>query len=159
MITVHEFLVLAALIGICLGAGKLGSMLTIPSLGQWYANLRKPRWTAPNWVFGHVWTIIYLSMAFAAWLVWRQIGFSRERLPLTLFMIVVALNVAWSAIFFNLRLVGVAFAEVVVLWLFILWTTIAFWPVSRTAGWLMVPYLLWVAYASALNGAIWRMDA
>jgi benzodiazapine receptor len=158
MITGRQLIALAASFVICLGAAKLGSMLTIPSLDSWYAKLRKPRWTPPNWVFGPLWTALYLSMAFAAWLVWRQVGFSHAKLPLTVFVIQLALSVAWPGMFFNLRLVGVAFLEAVVLWLFILWTAVEFWPVSRTASWLMVPYLIWVAYASALNAAIWRMD-
>jgi tryptophan-rich sensory protein len=98
-------------------------------------------------------------MAVAAWLVWRQAGFSPARLPLTLFVIQLALNVIWSGIFFRLRLPGAAFLEVVLLWLFILSTAIAFWPLSRLASWLMVPYLIWVTYAAALNAAIWRMNA
>jgi tryptophan-rich sensory protein len=98
-------------------------------------------------------------MGVAAWLVWRQVGFSHAKLPLTLFAVQLALNVAWSGIFFGLRFPGAAFLEVVLLWLFILSTTIAFWPVSRTASWLMVPYLTWVTYAAALNAAIWRMSA
>jgi tryptophan-rich sensory protein len=98
-------------------------------------------------------------MAVAAWLVWRQAGFSPARLPLTLFALQLVLNVAWSGIFFGLRLPGAAFLEVVLLWLFILSTAITFWPVSRLASWLLVPYLTWVTYAAALNAAIWRMNA
>jgi tryptophan-rich sensory protein len=98
-------------------------------------------------------------MAVAAWLVWRQAGFLPARLPLTLFVFQLALNVAWSAIFFGLRAPGAAFLEVVLLWLFILSTAIAFWPVSKPASWLLVPYLTWVTYAAALNAAIWRMNA
>jgi tryptophan-rich sensory protein len=97
-------------------------------------------------------------MAVAAWLVWRQGGFSHARLPLTLFIIQLALNVAWSGLFFRLHWVGVAFLEVSLLWIFILSTAIAFWPVSRMAGWLMVPYLAWVTIAASLNAAIWRIN-
>jgi len=158
MTTARQAIILAVSVGICLGAAGVGSILTTPSIDPWYATLRKPAWTPPNWVFGPVWTALYLSMAVAAWLVWRQAGFSPAKLSLTLFVIQLALNVAWSGIFFGFRLVGVAFLEVVLLWLFILSTTIAFWSVSRMASWLMVPYLIWVAYAAALNGAIWRMN-
>jgi tryptophan-rich sensory protein len=98
-------------------------------------------------------------MAVAAWLVWRQAGFSPARLPLTLFALQLALNVAWSCIFFRMRLPGAAFLEIVFLWLFILSTVIAFWPVSRMASWLLVPYLTWVTYAAALNAAIWRVNS
>jgi tryptophan-rich sensory protein len=97
-------------------------------------------------------------MAVAVWLVWRQVGFSHGKVPLTLFVIQLALNVAWSGIFFSLRAPGAAFLDVVLLWLLILSTAMAFWPVSRTASWLMVPYLAWVTYAASLNAAIWRMN-
>ena len=157
--TTRQAIALAVSVGICLGAAGIGSVLTTPSLHPWYATLTKPAWTPPNWLFGPVWTTLYLCMAVAAWLVWRQAGFSPARLPLTLFVIQLALNVVWSGIFFRLRLPGAAFLEVVLLWLFILLTATAFWPVSRTASWLLVPYLTWVAYAAALNAAIWRMNA
>ena len=159
MTTTRQAIALAVSVGICLGAAGMGSVLTAPSLHPWYATLRKPTWTPPNWLFGPVWTALYLGMAVAAWLVWRQAGFSHARLPLTLFAVQLALNVAWSGIFFGLRSPGVAFLEVVLLWLFILSTAIAFWPLSRTASWLLVPYLIWVTFASALNAAIWRMNA
>jgi tryptophan-rich sensory protein len=156
--TTRHAIALAVSVGICLGAAGIGSVLTTPSLRPWYATLRKPAWTPPNWLFGPVWTALYLCMAVAAWLVWRQAGFSPARLPLTLFVIQLALNVIWSGIFFRLRLPGAAFLEVVLLWLFILLTATAFWPVSRTASWLLVPYLTWVTYAGVLNAAIWRMN-
>ena len=106
-----------------------------------------------------MWTALYLSMAVAAWLVWRRAGFSGARLPLALFALQLILNVSWSAIFFASHMPGGAFAEIILLWLFILATTIAFWPLSKVAGWLMVPYLLWVTYAATLNWGIWRMNA
>jgi tryptophan-rich sensory protein len=155
----RQAIALAVSVGICLGAAGIGSVLTISSLHLWYATLRKPAWTPPNSLFGPVWTALYLGMAVAAWLVWRQVGFSHGKFPLTLFAVQLALNVAWSGIFFRLRSPGAAFLEVVLLWLFILSTAIAFWPVSRTASWLLVPYLTWATYAAALNAAIWRMNA
>ena len=158
MITARQVIALAVSIGICLGAAGLGAILTTPPIHPWYAAVLKPHWTPPNRVFGPVWTALYLSMAVAAWLVWRQDGFSHAKLPLTLFAIQLGMNVAWSGLFFRLRLVGVAFLEVVLLWLFILSTTIEFWPVSRMASWLMLPYLTWVTCAAALNAAIWRMN-
>jgi tryptophan-rich sensory protein len=158
MITARQVIALAVSIGICLGAAGLGAILTTPSIHPWYGTLLKPQWTPPNRVFGPVWTALYLSMAVAAWLVWRQDGFSHAKLPLTLFAIQLGMNVAWSGLFFRLRLVGVAFLEVVLLWLFILSTTIEFWPVSRMASWLMLPYFTWVTCAAALNAAIWRMN-
>jgi tryptophan-rich sensory protein len=159
MTTTRQLIALAISVVICLGAAGIGSLLTIPSIPTWYSTLQKPNWNPPNWIFGPVWTVLYLMMAVAAWLIWRQPGSLDVRLPLTLFAIQLALNVAWSGIFFRLHLVGAAFLEVTILWIFILATTIAFGFVSRTASYLMVPYLLWVTFASTLNGTIWRLNA
>ena len=150
---------LAVSIAICFGAAGLGSLFTTPSTGAWYVTLRKPAWTPPNWLFAPVWSVLYLGMAIAAWLVWRRAGVSGAKLPLVLFALQLVLNVCWSAIFFAAHLPGLAFAEIVLLWLLILAAAISFWPVSRAAGWLMVPYLLWVAFAAALNYSIWRLNA
>ncbi len=144
---------------ICFGAAGLGSLFTTPSVGGWYKTLSKPTWTPPNWVFGPVWSLLYLGMAIAAWLVWRSAGISGAKLPLAFFALQLAMNVSWSAIFFSAHMPSFAFAEIVLLWLVILATIVAFWPVSRAAGWLMLPYLLWVAFAAALNSSIWRLNA
>ena len=150
---------LAISILICFAAAGIGSLLTRPAIDVWYATLRKPTWTPPNWIFGPVWSTLYLAMAVASWLVWRRAGLSGAKLALALFGVQLLFNVGWSAIFFGLRMPGPAFAEIVILWLLILATTAAFWPVLRVAGWLMVPYLLWVMFAAALNWAIWRLNA
>lgn len=134
-------------------------MLTTPSIGGWYATLAKPAWTPPNWVFGPVWSLLYLAMAVAAWLVWRQVGFPRAASALNLFGVQLVLNVCWSAIFFGAHRPGLAFAEIVVLWLAILATMVAFRSLSRPAAWLLAPYLAWVAFAATLNFSIWRLNA
>jgi len=144
---------------ICFGAAGLGSALTTPSISGWYSALRKPSWTPPNWLFGPVWSALYLAMAIAAWLVWRRAGVSSAKIALTLFVLQLVLNVGWSAIFFTLHTPGFALAEIVLLWLLILATAASFWPVSQAAGWLMVPYLCWVGFAAALNYAVWRLNA
>jgi benzodiazapine receptor len=144
---------------ICLGAGALGSVFTTPAIPDWYAQLAKPAWTPPNRLFGPVWTALYFMMAVAAWLVWRRGGSAATAAPLGLFGLQLALNVAWSGLFFGLHMPGAAFAEIVALWGLILATLIAFWRVTPWAGWLMLPYLAWVTFASALNFAIWRMNA
>ena len=144
---------------ICFGAAGLGAVLTKPSIKTWYAALAKPTWTPPGWVFGPVWSALYLAMAVAAWLVWREAGFSGAKLALVLFVIQLLLNVGWSAIFFAVHRPDFAFAEIILLWLAILGTLVVFWPLSRAAGWLMVPYLAWVAFASTLNYAIWRLNS
>ncbi len=134
------------------------SLLTRPSIPTWYETLNKPSWTPPNWVFGPVWTTLYILMGVAAWLVWRRGGFAAAALPLSLFLVQLALNAAWSGIFFSWHRPGLAFLEIVILWFAILATLVLFWREKPAAGWLLVPYWLWVGYAAALNGAIWRMN-
>jgi len=149
---------LAVSIMICFGAAWLGAAFTTPSISGWYAALRKPAWTPPNWLFGPVWSLLYLSMAIAAWLVWRRLEIPASKLALALFAFQLVLNVAWSGIFFTLHMVGASFAEVVLLWISILATGLTFRPLSPAAGWLMAPYLLWVSFAAALNYAIWKLN-
>jgi len=142
---------------VCLGAAVLGSLVTTPALRPWYAGLSKPRWTPPNWLFGPVWTILFVMMAVAAWLVWEKMGLKSA--PMQLFLLQLLLNVAWSALFFGLRSPGLAFGEIVLLWLAILATSLGFWRAVPAAGWLLLPYLVWVGYAAALNFSIWRLNA
>lgn len=143
-------------IGVCLGAGWLGSLLTRPALMVWYEGLSKPGWTPPNWLFAPVWTTLYVVMGVAAWLVWRRSSLTAA--PMQLFLVQLLLNVAWSAIFFRFRSPGWALLEITALWCAILLTAIAFGKTARPAGWLMTPYLVWVSYAAALNFAIWRLN-
>lgn len=146
---------LILLLLICYAAAFIGSQFTTPvTQGEWYAQLYRPSWSPPNSVFGPVWTLLYTLMAIAAWLVWRKRGVRGARVPLVLFFVQLALNVLWSVIFFGLRLIDLAAGEIVLLWLAILATLIAFWRVTPVAGWLMLPYLLWVTYAATLNFAI-----
>lgn len=159
MITPRHALGLGVSMAICFGAAGIGSLLTKPSISGWYSALRKPMWTPPNWLFGPVWSALYFGMAIAAWLIWRQAGFSGARVALALFVVQLVLNVGWSAVFFAAHRPGFAFAEIALLWLSILATWVVFWPLSRAAGWLMAPYLLWVSFAAALNYAIWRLYA
>ncbi|MEW4570780.1 TspO/MBR family protein [Tautonia sp. JC769] len=144
----------------CFAAAGIGGVLTGQGTGPWYDSLAKPRWTPPSALFGPVWTALYAAMAVAAWLVWRRAGWSAGgRVPLVLFAVQLALNVAWSGLFFGLKRPDLAAFEIAILWVAILATLIAFFRVSRPAGWLMVPYLLWVTFASALNLAIWQLNA
>jgi len=123
--------------------------------GEWYAGLVKPSWNPPAWVFGPAWTLLYILMAEAAWLVWRRVGFSR---PLALYFIQLALNAAWTPIFFGAHQLGWALVEIVVLWIAILLTLLSFRRVSPAAGWLLVPYLAWVSIATFLNFTLWRLN-
>lgn len=158
MARMRQTIGLAISIAICVGAASLGSLLTASPVNGWYAALAKPAWTPPNWVFGPVWSLLYVAMAVAAWLVWRRVGFPHASSALNLFAVQLVLNVCWWAIFFGAHRPGMAFAEILLLWLAILATTIAFHLLSRKAAWLMLPYLLWVAFAAALNFAIWRLN-
>ena len=154
----RSFIGLGVWIGICFGAAFIGSIFTNSSIPTWYADLAKPSWTPPDWVFGPVWSVLYLMMALAAWLVWRRGGLAAAALPITLFMVQLVLNVTWSILFFGLRMPGVAFGEIVTLWSAILATMIAFWRATPIAGYLLLPYLLWVTFAAGLNFAIWRLN-
>jgi tryptophan-rich sensory protein len=144
---------------ICFAIAGLGSLATTPEIPGWYRRLNKPPWTPPDWLFGPVWSFLYAAMAVAAWLVWRNGGWRQNSYSLWLFVIQLALNLAWSFIFFRFHRVGLAFAEIVLLWVAIALTLAAFASVSKIAGLLLAPYLVWVGYAAALNFAIWRMNS
>jgi benzodiazapine receptor len=154
----RNILALVAFLALTLAVAGVGGWFT--SMGQpaWYDTLMKPSWNPPSWVFGPVWTTLYVLMAVAAWLVWKEAGFEGAGAALTLFLVQLALNLAWSGIFFALRSPGWALVEIVALWIAILATVVLFFRYSTLAGWLMVPYLLWVSFASVLNAAIVRLN-
>lgn len=133
-------------------------MFTNRGLADWYPRLRKPSWNPPAWLFAPVWTLLYLSMAVAAWLVWRRDGFSGAPWALGLFVFQLTLNTIWSFIFFALRRPGLAAIEIVLLWAAIVATLAAFSSVDRTAAILLAPYLAWVSFAAVLNFTIWRLN-
>ena len=141
---------------LCFAAASPGAVF-MP--GEWFPALKKPSWNPPSWVFGPVWTALYAMMAAAAWLVWQRGGWKEQRKPLLIFLAQLALNAVWTPLFFGLHRPGVAFAEIVLLWLAIVATLVAFRPVNRTAAWLLVPYLAWVSFAAVLNGTLWRLNA
>jgi tryptophan-rich sensory protein len=145
---------------ICFAVAWAGSVFTAPSVPHWYAGLKKPSWTPPGSVFAPVWSFLYLTMAVAAWLVWRRAGFDLlgGLIPLALFALQLAFNFTWSLIFFGLHMPGLAFVDIVLLWLAILATIIAFWRITPAAGVLLLPYIAWVTYAATLNYGIWRMN-
>ena len=131
----------------------LTGMIAMP--GAWYAALEKPTWNPPAWIFGPAWTILYTLMAVAAWLVWKRKGWSR---PLVFYFAQLILNAAWTPIFFGAHELGWALVEIVALWVAILLTMMAFFRVSKPAGWLFVPYLAWVTFATFLNFTLWRLN-
>ena len=140
---------------VCFSAASMGALF-LP--GAWYAGLNKPSWNPPGWVFGPVWSALYTMMAVAAWLVWQRGGFVAQRWALTWFIIQLALNAAWTSLFFGLHLPSVAFGEMLLLWAAIVATLRAFFKVNGLAGWLLAPYLAWVSFAAVLNFTIWRLN-
>lgn len=152
----NEWLGLVIAIGACFGAAALGSWATVRGLREWYPSLRKPSWNPPNAVFGPVWSALYLAMAVAVWLVWRSGG--DVTVALGLFALQLALNVAWSIVFFGRRSLRGAFVVIVGLWLAIAATLVVFASIDPLAGALFLPYLAWVTFASILNGAIARLN-
>lgn len=141
----------------CFVASAIGALASIRA-GSFYLSLDRPEWAPPASVFGPVWSVLYAMMAIAAWLVWREGGFRRARPALTLFLVQLALNALWSWLFFAWRLGALAFVDILLLWVLIVATLIAFWRIRPLAGALLVPYLLWVSFAAALNYAIWQLN-
>jgi tryptophan-rich sensory protein len=138
-------------------AAAIGSAASIQA-GPFYTELIRPEWAPPANLFGPVWTILYALMGIAAWLVWRVGGFRAARTALTLFLVQLAVNALWSWLFFGWHLGGLAFADIVLLWVLIVATLIAFSRVKPLAGALLIPYLLWVSFASALNYSVWQLN-
>jgi len=128
------------------------------SAASFYAQLVRPSWAPPGWLFGPVWSVLYSLMALSAWLVWRRVGLPAAGRAIFLYGAQLAANALWSWLFFAWHMGAAAFVEVVVLWLLIVATVAAFWRISRIAAVLLVPYLAWVSFASALTFAIWRRN-
>lgn len=145
-------------LALCLGVGALGAVWTADGVRDWYPTLAKPPITPPNWLFGPVWTALYLLMGYAAWRVWRRAGLAGAPGASTLFAFQLVLNLAWSYLFFGRHWIGAAFAEIAVLLAFIVATAFAFARHDRLAAWLLLPYAAWVAFASVLTGWIWALN-
>jgi tryptophan-rich sensory protein len=147
---------LVVAVGLCLAVGALGGWVTATSVKTWYPLLNKPSFTPPDWLFGPVWTVLYVLMGVAAWRVWR--AGARARHALALFALQLALNLAWSVVFFGLHRIGTAVAVIVLLEVAILATVAAFRQIDRPAAALLLPYALWVGFATVLNIAVWRLN-
>jgi len=155
----REVLRFAASVAICEGVGLISGLFTARGIREWYAGIVKPSFTPPDALFGPVWTLLYFMMGAALYLVWRRWdGSPAVRAALIVFAAQLLLNGLWSFIFFGLRNPLGGFAEIVVLWAAILLTIALFWKVSRPAGLLLVPYALWVTFASVLNWSLWRLN-
>lgn len=148
---------LLAWLAVTFVAAAIGSVASI-NAGSFYTQLARPDWAPPAELFGPVWTTLYALMGIAAWLVWRAGGFLAARTALTLFLVQLAVNAFWSWLFFGWHLGAMAFVDIVVLLALIVATLISFWRIRPLAGALLIPYLLWVSFACALNYSVWQLN-
>lgn len=140
-------------------AGAIGALFTTPAIGSWYSTLTKPVLNPPNWLFAPVWTTLFLLMGIAAFLIWRKAAEPNlKRGALKLFGIQLILNVLWTALFFGAHSPFYALLEIVILWFAILFTILAFRKISKSAAYLLLPYIIWVSFAAYLNYSIWVLN-
>jgi tryptophan-rich sensory protein len=154
-----SFAKLIILVLICLATGWLGSLFTRSSIPNWYTELQKPAFNPPNWVFAPVWTVLYIMMAFSAFIVvGKGLDTPAVKIALIAFVIQLILNALWTPVFFGAHLIFLALLEIILLWLAILFTIVTFYKVSISAALLLIPYLLWVTFAAVLNAALWLLN-
>lgn len=154
-----KFLKYVLSIGICLSSGAIGTFFTISSIPTWYAHLIKPAFSPPNWLFGPVWTVLYILMGISLALVWiKGVKAERAREALMLFGVQLFLNAIWSPIFFGAKDLTLALIVIILMWFFILRTILAFGRVNKTASYLLYPYIAWVSFASILNFSVWILN-
>jgi tryptophan-rich sensory protein len=157
--TIQSYPKLAAAVLFCVIAGSLGSLVTVTGPGSWYAELEKPFFTPPGWVFAPVWITLFILMGIALYLVWESGTEHREvRAALGIFGVQFALNVVWSFLFFGLRSPLLGLVDIIILWAMIVATIASFYRVRTTAAYLLIPYIAWVSLATVLNGAIYFMN-
>ena len=154
----HQFVGLAGWLFLVFAAAAVGAVASTEA-GSFYAQLIRPRWAPPAWLFGPVWSVLYLLMGIAAWLVWRVHGIYKARAACIVFVAQLITNALWTWLFFAWRQGGLAFAEIILLWSLIVITFISFWRLrARTAAILLMPYLAWVTFAAVLNFSIWQLN-
>ncbi len=158
MSTRSSLIGLVAWLALTFSAAFVGGVATMEA-GSFYASLTRPAWAPPAWLFAPAWTVLYALMAVAAWLVWRTGGFSRARAALGLFVVQLAVNALWSWLFFAWRLGTWSMVDIALLWVLVAATIGMFWRVRPLAGALLLPYLLWISYAAALNLSLWRLNS
>ena len=151
---------LTVCIFICLFAGFIGSVFTTPAIPTWYATLLKPSFAPPNWVFFPVWTALFIMMGISLFLVWQK-GWDNNKVKFAIYLFAgqLVLNAMWSFAFFGLRSPLLGLIEIIFLWITILATILSFMKLSRTAAYLLIPYFLWVSFASIVNFWIWRLNS
>ena len=154
----YPWLKLIISLGLTLGLGLLGGLFTAPEIDGWYSLLQKPSFNPPNAIFAPVWTTLYLLMGISVFLVWKQPDSFQRKRALWLFAVQFVVNFCWSIIFFQLHAIGWALVEIIILWILILATIISFVKISKVAAILLVPYLAWVSFATALTAIIWKLN-
>ncbi len=155
----NSFIKLFISIFICMAVGGISGYLTASEIPGWYMSLNKPGFNPPNWIFAPVWTTLYILMGISFWLIWKSSAEEAVKNRAMLFFIIqLVLNFFWSIIFFSFHQLGFAMAEIVLLWIFILFSIISFYPISKAASYLLIPYICWVSFASILNFAVWRLN-
>lgn len=152
------FIKIAVCVLLCAGLGFASGFSTANEINGWYQQIQKPSWNPPNWIFSPVWTSLYILMGIAAGLIWHSANEKKNK-ALMLFVLQFMFNLAWSFIFFSQHEIGWALAEITVMLILIIATTISFYRINKTAAWLMIPYILWVSFATCLNGAIWLLNS
>ena len=156
---INDILKLVASVILCQIAGFLGSLFTTPAIPTWYKTLNKPFFTPPNWIFSPVWISLFILMGISLFFVWRRQGHPQLRIALFFFFVQLILNVLWSVAFFGLRSPLLGLMDIVLLWIGILLTIQNFSKVSKFAGVLLLPYLLWVSFAALLNFSLWFLNS
>lgn len=144
-------------VAVCLGVGGISGFITASEIPGWYVSINKPSFNPPNWIFGPVWTLLYILMGIAFFLIWKSDAPSKEKAYL-FFALQLILNFFWSIIFFHFHATGAALMEIILLWICILLSILSFYPISKPAAYLLIPYLLWVSFATVLNFAIWKLN-
>src|SRR3954447_89266 len=147
---------LACFIAACFFAALTGRLFRP---GEWYEGLKKPSWRPPNRLFAPVWTVLYLMIAVAGWLIWREAGFEGAGLALAVYALQLTFNAAWTPLFFGFQRPDLGFVDIVLVWVSIIATIVLFYSIHAGAAFLLVPYLAWVTFATALNFAVWRLNA
>jgi len=154
----REILKLVASVILCQIAGFLGSLFTTPAIPTWYATLRRPFFTPPNWIFSPVWICLFILMGISLFFVWRRTDHPKFKIAFIFFFVQLILNILWSIVFFGLRSPLIGLVDIVLLWIAILFTIFNFLKVSKFSGVLLLPYLVWVSFATLLNFSLWILN-
>lgn len=155
----NKILLLVISIIVCLAAGFIGSFFTSSSIGSWYSTISKPGFNPPGWIFGPVWTVLYILMGISLYLVLQKgLPDTHVKIAILIFAVQLVLNILWSILFFGMQSPMLAFIEIILLWVFILLTITHFYALSKPAAYLLIPYILWVSFAAILNFSIYMLN-